>query len=54
MKEGTSALLLPSGLDENGGPIPWNVTVIWETFKTFYPTGKHLTNGILENYSVGQ
>ena len=31
MKEGTSAVLLQSGLDENGGRVPWNVTVICGT-----------------------
>ena len=33
IKEGTSAVLLQSGLDENGGRIPWNATAICETYK---------------------
>ena len=36
MKEGTSAVLLQSGLGENGGQIPWNVLPICEKFKENY------------------
>ena len=32
IKEWTSALLLRSGLDENGGRIPWSVTAICDIF----------------------
>ena len=47
VKQGTSAILLQLGVDENGGLIPWN-TGICETFKTSSRTGQHLTNGVLE------
>ena len=34
VKEGTSAVLLQSGLDENGGPNLWNAVAVCERFKT--------------------
>ena len=37
---------------KRGGLIPWNVTVICETFKTSWQMGKHLVNGELENHAV--
>ena len=40
MKEGTSAVLLQSGLDENGGQILWNAIPICETFKISCLMGK--------------
>ena len=36
---------------KNGGRIPLNVTAICEKFTTSYQTGKHPTNGDLENHS---
>ena len=50
MKEGTSAVLLQSGLDENCGQIPWNAVPICEKFKTSWPTGNLHTKGVLENH----
>ena len=38
---------------KNGERIPWNVSVIFETFTTAHPTGKHFMNGALENHSQG-
>ena len=40
VKEGTSAVLLQSVLDENCGQIPWNVFRICEMFKISCPMGK--------------
>ena len=42
MKEGTSVVLLQSGLDGNGGRIPWSATAICETFKISSLMGRHL------------
>ena len=39
---------------QNGGLIPWNVTVFCETFKTSYRMGKHFMKGDLENHSKDQ
>ena len=38
---------------KSGGQIPWSATVICETFKTLYWTGKHLMTGNFENHLVG-
>ena len=48
VKEGSSAVLLQSGLDENGGQIPWNATLICETFKISCLMGKLHTKGVSE------
>ena len=40
VKEGTSAVLSQSGLDENVGQIPWNVTAICEIFTDILSDGK--------------
>ena len=40
MKEGTSAVLRQSCLDENGGLIPWNATAICEMSKDLLADGK--------------
>ena len=40
VKEGTSSVLLQSGLDENGGQIPWNAIPIYETFQDLLSDGK--------------
>ena len=45
IKEGTSAVLLQSGLDENGGRTPWNVSAICEIFKISCLTGRHHMKG---------
>ena len=46
IKEGTSAVLFQSGLDEkNGGRIPWNVTAMCETFKISCLMGKTMRGG---------
>ena len=34
---------------DRGGLTPWSATVLFETFKTSYRTGKHLVNHDLEN-----
>ena len=44
-KEGTSAVLFQSGLDENGGRIPWNVTAFCDTFKISCLMKRHLVRG---------
>ena len=48
-KEGTSAVLLQSGLDENCWWIPWNATAICEMSKTSWQTGKLRMKEDLEN-----
>ena len=45
VKEGTSAVLLQSDLDENGGRIPWNVTAMCEIFKISCRMGRHHMKG---------
>ena len=54
MKEGTSAVLLQSGLDENGGRVPWNVTVICGTYKISCLMGRHLERSDSENHLKDQ
>ena len=53
-KEGTSAVLLHSGLDENGGLILRNATAVCEMLKTSWQTGKHLVKGDSENHLGAQ
>ena len=54
VKEGTSAVLLQSGLDQtNGGLIPWNAIAICEMYKTSWQMGKLLTRGDSENHAKG-
>ena len=48
VKEGTSAVLLQSGLDKNGGRIPRSVIAICETFKTSCLMGRHIMKGSSE------
>ena len=48
IKEGTSAVLLQSGLDENGGLILWSAIAICEMSKTTWQMEKHLMNSDLE------
>ena len=45
VKEGTSAVLLQSGLGNERWRIPWNVTAICEIFKIFCLMGRH-RNGL--------
>ena len=55
VKEGNSAILPQSGLDEKCGLIPWNIAVICATFKTsFFLIGKLQMNGDSENNYAGQ
>ena len=55
VKEGTSAVLLQSGLDQtNGGLIPWNALAICEMSKTSWQMGKLLTQGDSENHAKAQ
>ena len=54
VKEGTSAVLLQSALEENGGLILWNAITICETSKTSWQKGKLLVKDDLENPSKGQ
>ena len=55
VKGGTSAALLQSGLDENGGQIPWNANLpICETFKISCLMGKLHTKDVLENHLKDQ
>ena len=49
IKEGTFALLLQFGFDENGGLVLRNVAAICEMFKTSWQVGKHIAKGELEN-----
>ena len=49
VKEGTSAVLLQPGLDENWWLILWNGVPICETFKISCLMGKLHTKGVLEN-----
>ena len=50
VKEGTSAVLLQSGLDENWWQILWNVIPFCETFKISCRMGKHRKRDVLENH----
>ena len=43
-KEGTSSVLVHSGLQETGGQKPWNGTAISDTCKSFWQTAKRLMN----------
>ena len=55
VKEGTSAVLLQSGLDEKWwADSLWNVTAIRETFKASWQMGKLHTKDVLENLSKDQ
>ena len=46
IKEGTSAVLLQSGLvEKKGGRIPWNAIAICETFKISCLMGRHPMKG---------
>ena len=54
IKEGTSAVLLQSGLAKNGGLILWNAIAICEMFKTSWQTGKTLAKGDSENHLKAQ
>ena len=55
VREGTSAILLKSGLGEIwlADSFPWSVIVVSETFNTSFRTGKLHMDCVLENYSVG-
>ena len=50
VKEGTSAVLLQSGLDENWWQILWNVIPFCETFKISCRMGKYRKRDVLENH----
>ena len=54
VKEGTSAVLLQSGLDEKFWQIPWNAFPICDTFKIFCLMGEHLTNRDSANHLKDQ
>ena len=49
VKEGTSAVLLQSGLDENWWQILWNAIPICETFQIPCVMGKHHTRDVSGN-----
>ena len=50
VKEGTSAVLLQSGLDENWWAVPWNAIPLCETFKISCLMGKLHTRNVLGNH----
>ena len=50
VKEGTSAVLLQSGLNENCWQIPWNATPICATFKISCLMGRLHKKDVLENH----
>ena len=50
VKEGTSAVLLQSSLDENWWQILWNVTPICETSQIYYLMGRRLMKDVLGNH----
>ena len=54
VKEGTSAVLLQSGLDERWCQTPWNAIAICEMSKTSWQMRKRHTKDDLENHSEGQ
>ena len=54
VKEGTSAALLQSGLDENGGLILRNAIAICEMSKTSCQMGKLLMKGDSKNHLKAQ
>ena len=54
VKEGTSAVLLQSGLDENWWADSMECFTICETFKISCLMGKHHTRGVLENHLKDQ
>ena len=51
VKEGISAVLLQSGLDENWWEDPWNAVPISEIFKISYLMGRHLMKDVLGKHS---
>ena len=50
VKEGTSAVLLQSGLNESWWQILWNVTPICETSQIFYLMGRRPMKDVLGNH----
>ena len=52
--KGTSAVLSQSGLDKNGGLIPWHAIAIFEMFKTSWQTGKPMVKGDSEKHVKAQ
>ena len=50
VKEGTSAVLLQPGLDDNGGLILWNAIAICAMSKTSRQTGEHFVKCDSENH----
>ena len=50
VKEGTSAVLLQSGLNESWWADSWSVTAICETFKISCLMGRHHTKDVLGNH----
>ena len=54
VKEGTSAVLLQSGLDENWWADSWKVTAICKTFKTSCLMGRHHMRGGSEYHLTDQ
>ena len=53
IKDGTSAVLLQSGLDEKWWADSVECCGYLRNVEDSYRTGKHLVNGDLENHSVG-
>ena len=53
IKEGTSAILLQSGMAQVGGRIPWNYTAICEVLRTSCLMGRHHTKGVSVNNLIG-
>ena len=54
VKEGTSAVLLQSGLNKDGGQIPWIVTHICETSQICYLMGRRPLKDVLGNHLKDQ
>ena len=54
VKEGTSAVLLQSGLDEEWWADSLEFTAICAMFKTSWQTGKQRVKGDLENHFMDQ
>ena len=50
VKEGTSAVLLQSGLMKVGGQIPWNVTPICETSEIYFLMARRPVKDVLGNH----
>ena len=54
VKEGTSAVLLHSGLMKIGGQIPWNVTTYLRKSQIYYLMGRRPMKDVLGNHLKDQ